>query len=44
MYFEDPDSNMLEFTWERPRAAWPEGTNPFAGRKPLAFAVPADSP
>jgi catechol-2,3-dioxygenase len=38
VYFEDPDGNMLEFTYERPRASWPAGKNPFAGRDPLPFA------
>jgi catechol-2,3-dioxygenase len=38
IYFEDPDGNMLELTYERPRAAWPAGQNPFAGRDPLPFA------
>jgi catechol-2,3-dioxygenase len=38
VYFEDPDGNMLEFTYERPRADWPAGQNPFTGRKPLPFA------
>jgi catechol-2,3-dioxygenase len=41
VYFEDPDGNMLEFTYERPRAAWPSGQNPFAGRDPLPFAATA---
>ncbi len=40
VYFEDPDGNMLEFTYERPRAAWPPGGNPFAGREPLPFEAP----
>lgn len=38
VYFEDPDGNMLEFTYERPRAEWPAEKNPFAGRDPLPFA------
>ena len=38
VYFEDPDGNMLEFTYERPRAEWPPEKNPFAGRDPLPFA------
>lgn len=37
VYFEDPDGNMLELTWERPRADWPADGNPFARRTPLAF-------
>ncbi len=37
IYFEDPDGNMLEFTYEQPRQAWPPGQNPFAGREPLPF-------
>ncbi len=37
VYFEDPDGNMLEFTFERPREAWPADQNPFAGREPLPF-------
>jgi catechol-2,3-dioxygenase len=37
VYFEDPDGHVLEFTYEKPRAAWPTGANPFAGRRPLAF-------
>lgn len=37
VYFEDPDGNMLEFTYERPRETWPTGQNPFAGRSPLPF-------
>ena len=37
VYFEDPDGNMLEFTYERPREAWPDSQNPFAGRSPLPF-------
>jgi catechol-2,3-dioxygenase len=37
IYFEDPDGNMLEFTYEQPRAAWPADRNPFAGRDPLPF-------
>jgi len=41
IYFEDPDGNMLEFTYERPRAAWPADVNPFAGRDPLPFATRA---
>ncbi len=41
IYFEDPDGNMLEFTYERPRAAWPSEDNPFAGRDPLPFAAKA---
>lgn len=39
VYFEDPDGNMLEFTYERPREAWPPDENPFAGRQPLPFAA-----
>jgi catechol-2,3-dioxygenase len=35
--FEDPDGNMLEFTCEQPRHAWPEGQSPCAGREPLPF-------
>lgn len=37
VYFEDPDGNMLEFTYERPRETWPTDRNPFAGRDPLPF-------
>lgn len=37
LYFEDPDGNMLEFTYERPRETWPSDRNPFAGREPLPF-------
>jgi catechol-2,3-dioxygenase len=37
VYFEDPDGNMLEVTYEKPREAWPPGLNPFAGREPLRF-------
>jgi len=37
IYFEDPDGNMLEFTYEQPRQAWPPDQNPFAGREPLPF-------
>jgi catechol-2,3-dioxygenase len=37
VYFEDPDGNMLEFTYEQPRQAWPPDQNPFAGRAPLPF-------
>jgi len=37
VYFDDPDGHMLEMTYERPRAAWPAGVNPFAGRVPLSF-------
>ncbi|MGH7267962.1 MAG: VOC family protein [Candidatus Rokuibacteriota bacterium] len=37
VYFEDPDGNMLEFTYERPRESWPTDRNPFAGRDPLPF-------
>ena len=37
VYFEDPDGNMLEFTYEQPREAWPPDRNPFAGRDPLPF-------
>ena len=37
IYFEDPDGNMLEFTYERPRETWPSDRNPFAGREPLRF-------
>ncbi|HEV8308019.1 MAG TPA: VOC family protein [Methylomirabilota bacterium] len=37
VYFEDPDGNMLEFTYEQPRESWPPGRNPFAGREPLPF-------
>ena len=41
VYFEDPDGNMLEVTYEKPRETWPPGLNPFAGREPLRFqAVP----
>ena len=44
VYFEDPDGNMLEFTYERPRASWPADRNPFAGRDPLPFeAAPVRS-
>jgi catechol-2,3-dioxygenase len=39
IYFEDPDGNMLEYTYERPPAAWPDDGNPFAGRDPLPFAA-----
>jgi catechol-2,3-dioxygenase len=39
VYFEDPDGNMLEFTYERPRESWPPDRNPFAGREPLPFAA-----
>ena len=39
VYFEDPDGNQLELTYERPRAEWPAGQNPFAGRAPLPFAA-----
>jgi catechol-2,3-dioxygenase len=41
VYFEDPDGNMLEFTYERPPAAWPTTGNPFAGRDPLPFEAAA---
>ncbi|HEV8677185.1 MAG TPA: VOC family protein [Methylomirabilota bacterium] len=41
VYFEDPDGNMLEFTYERPPAAWPNDRNPFAGRDPLPFEAAA---
>lgn len=37
VYFEDPDGNMLEVTYERPRPTWPADRNPFAGRDPLPF-------
>lgn len=37
IYFEDPDGNMLEFTYEQPRHAWPAGGDPFGGRDPLLF-------
>jgi catechol-2,3-dioxygenase len=37
VYFEDPDGNMLEVTFDKPREAWPPGLNPFAGREPLRF-------
>ena len=37
VYFEDPDGNMLEVTYEKPREAWPPGLNPFGGREPLRF-------
>ena len=37
VYFEDPDGNMLEVTYEKPREAWPPHQNPFAGREPLSF-------
>jgi catechol-2,3-dioxygenase len=37
VYFEHPDGNMLEITYERPRETWPPGLNPFAGREPLRF-------
>ncbi len=37
VYFEDPDGNMLEVTYEKPRETWPPGQNPFAGREPLPF-------
>ena len=37
VYFEDPDGNMLEFTYEQPREAWPRERNPFAGRSSLPF-------
>jgi catechol-2,3-dioxygenase len=37
VYFEDPDGNMLEVTYERPRETWPPDQNPFAGREPLRF-------
>jgi catechol-2,3-dioxygenase len=41
VYFDDPDGNMLEVTYEKPRETWPPGLNPFAGREPLRFqAVP----
>ena len=41
VYFEDPDGNMLEVTYEKPRETWPPGLNPFAGREPVRFqAVP----
>jgi catechol-2,3-dioxygenase len=43
VYFEDPDGNMLEFTYEQPRDAWPTEGNPFAGREPLPFARVARS-
>lgn len=44
VYFEDPDGHLLEFTWERPREAWPAGGNPFAGRAPLPFAAGPGAP
>ena len=25
VYFHDPDSNMIEIYWDRPRSEWPEG-------------------
>ena len=37
VYFEDPDGNMLEVTYEKPRETWPPDQNPFAGREPLRF-------
>jgi catechol-2,3-dioxygenase len=37
VYFEDPDGHLLEFTYEKPRASWPPGENPFAGQTPLPF-------
>lgn len=37
VYFEDPDGNSLEVTYEKPRETWPPGQNPFAGRNPLRF-------
>jgi len=37
VYFEDPDGHMLEFTYERPREAWPAVPSPFSGRDPLPF-------
>lgn len=37
VYFEDPDGNSLEVTYEKPRETWPPGRNPFAGRNPLRF-------
>ena len=37
VYFDDPDGNMLEVTYEKPRETWPPGLNPFAGREPLRF-------
>lgn len=43
VYFEDPDGNMLEFTYERPREAWPAGRNPFAGRERLPFEPARES-
>jgi catechol-2,3-dioxygenase len=43
VYFEDPDGNMLEFTYERPRESWPPDRNPFAGREPLPFAATRDA-
>lgn len=39
VYFEDPDGHLLEVTYERPRADWPAGANPFAGRAPLPFGA-----
>jgi catechol-2,3-dioxygenase len=39
VYFEDPDGNALELTYEQPRERWPAGQNPFAGRAPLPFAA-----
>lgn len=44
VYFEDPDGNMLEFTYEQPRQAWPTDRNPFAGRAPLAFEAAHRAP
>ena len=37
VYFEDPDGNSLEVTYEKPRETWPPDQNPFAGRDPLRF-------
>ena len=37
VYFDDPDGNMLEVTYEKPRETWPPDQNPFAGREPLRF-------
>jgi catechol-2,3-dioxygenase len=37
VYFEDPDGNMLEVTYEKPRETWPPDQNPFASREPLRF-------
>jgi catechol-2,3-dioxygenase len=37
VYFEDPDGNSLEVTYEKPRETWPPDQNPFAGRATLRF-------